>query len=218
MAQVNLQIDIARKVFPASDRAPERCIFEDLHLSLAPGEICAVTGPSGVGKSSLLQIAAGLDRDFEGAVAGAPKPIGYLFQNPRLLPWRTARENLELVLPDRPQEAIRWLRRVGLEEAANVYPSRLSVGMARRVALARALAVEPGLLLLDEPFSALDADTAHLMQNLLKNEIPRLGAMVLLVTHSWQEAASLSHRIVVLEGSPARIVSDGPILRRRAAE
>jgi NitT/TauT family transport system ATP-binding protein len=74
------------------------------------------------------------------------------------------------------------------------------------------------LLLLDEPFSALDADTAHLMQNLLKDEIPRLGATVLLVTHSWREAASLSHRIVTLEGSPARIVSDGPILRRRAAE
>jgi len=215
---MSLEIDIRRKTFPARNNAPERRLFEDFHLSLAPGEICAVTGPSGIGKSSLLQIVAGLDRDFEGSVAGSREPLGYLFQNSRLLPWRTARENMELVLPGRTDEALPWLVRVGLEEAANVYPSRLSVGMARRVALARALAVKPTCLLLDEPFSALDAETARLMQDLLQAEIARLGATVLLVTHSWQEAAALSHRIVVLEGSPARIVSDGPVLQARAAE
>jgi len=90
--------------------------------------------------------------------------------------------------------------------------------MARRVALARALAVEPKLLLLDEPFSALDADTARLMQKLLREEIARFGATVLLVTHAWQEAAALGHRIVALEGSPARIVRDEPLMQTRAAE
>lgn len=218
MAAVNLDIDIVEKAFPARSDAPERCIFDDFHLSLAAGEVCALTGPSGIGKSSLLQIVAGLDREFAGTVKDVPRPIGYLFQNPRLLPWRTARQNLELVLPDRPYEALRWLARVGLEEAANVYPSRLSVGMARRVALARALAVEPRLLLLDEPFSALDADTARRMQDLLREEIAHLGATVLLVTHSWQEAAALSHRIVTIEGSPARIVRDQSFTSARAAE
>lgn len=218
MAPVSIQIDIIRKVFPAQGDAPERRLFENLHLSVAPGEVCAITGPSGIGKSSLLQIVAGLDRDFEGSIKGIPHPIGYLFQNPRLLPWRTARENLELVLPDRQQEALVWLKRIGLEEAANVYPSRLSVGMARRVALARALAVQPQLLLLDEPFSALDADNASLMQTLLREEITRRSLSVLLVTHSWQEVAALAHRMVALEGSPAGIVSDTPIMQPRAAE
>jgi len=218
VAAVKLKIDIVEKTFPAREDAPERRIFDHFHLALEAGEICALTGPSGIGKSSLLQIVAGLDREFEGTVEGAPLPIGYLFQNPRLLPWRTARQNLELVLPDRPHDAMRWLARVGLEEAANVYPSRLSVGMARRVALARALAVRPRLLLLDEPFSALDAETAGRMQDLLREEMTRLGATVLLVTHSWQEAAALSHRIITLEGSPARIVRDQPFMEARAAE
>lgn len=215
---MSLTITIVRKTFPAQDDVPERRLFEGLHLSLSSGEICAVTGPSGVGKSSLLQIAAGLDADFEGSVTGSREPLGYLFQNPRLLPWRTALENLELVLPGRTGEARRWLARVGLDGAENVYPSRLSVGMARRVALARALAVEPRLLLLDEPFSALDGETARLMQDLLQEEIARLGTTVILVTHSWQEAAALGRRAVVLEGSPARIVSDSPIPQTRAAE
>jgi ABC-type nitrate/sulfonate/bicarbonate transport system ATPase subunit len=218
VAAVTVQIDIARKAYPARDDAPERRIFENLRLSLAPSEVCAVTGPSGIGKSSLLQLIAGLDEDYDGTIVGRPERLGYLFQNPRLLPWRTARENLELVLPGRSGEALHWLRRVGLEEAANVHPSRLSVGMARRISLARALAVEPQLLLLDEPFSALDAETARLMQRLIRHEVSRLGTTVLLVTHSWQEAAALAGRIVVLEGSPARIVSDAPIPQAKAAE
>jgi NitT/TauT family transport system ATP-binding protein len=138
---MTLRIAIARKVFPASSGVPARMLYENLLLELADGEVCAIVGASGIGKSSLLQIVAGLDRDFLGSVEGVPEPLGYLFQSPRLLPWRTARQNLELVTPERPEKAGEWLTQVGLAGSEDVYPQRLSLGMARRVALARALAV-----------------------------------------------------------------------------
>ncbi len=213
-----MRIAIERKVFPAQDEAPARIVFEDLHLEIREGEVCALVGPSGIGKTTLLQIAAGLDPDFTGAVTGRPEPVGYLFQAPRLLPWRTARENLELVLPERPREAAVWLDRVGLSEAAEVYPQRLSLGMARRVSLARALAVRPSLLLLDEPFAALDEATADAMQRLVAGELARSRPTTLLVTHQWSEAVALADRVVALAGSPARIASDRLVPRARAAE
>ncbi len=215
---MTLRIGIARKVFPAQAEAAARPVFEDFHLEVADGEVCALVGPSGTGKTTLLQIVAGLDRDFTGEVGGRPEPLGYAFQTPRLLPWRTARQNLELILPDRRQEAAAWLDRVGLSESAEVYPQRLSLGMAHRVALARALAVAPKLLLLDEPFAALDESTAEDMQQLVSNELTRLRPTTLLVTHQWSEAVALSDRIVTLAGSPARIVRDHRVSRARAAE
>jgi ABC-type nitrate/sulfonate/bicarbonate transport system ATPase subunit len=213
-----MRIRIDRKVFPARAEAPARLVFEDLSLNLGDGEICALVGPSGVGKTSLLQIAAGIDADFEGAVAGRPEPVGYLFQAPRLLPWRTARQNLELVLPEHPEKAESWLCRIGLADEGDVYPQRLSLGMARRVALARALAVRPKLLLLDEPFSALDDATAAAMQDLVTTRVAELRPTTLLVTHHWHEAVALADRVVTLEGAPARIVSDRPVAQARAAE
>jgi ABC-type nitrate/sulfonate/bicarbonate transport system ATPase subunit len=189
-----------------------------LSFELADGEICAFVGPSGTGKSSLLQIIAGLDREFDGAITGLPQPVGYLFQSPRLLPWRTARQNLELVIPEKLKEAGEWLARVGLAGAEDVYPQRLSLGMARRVALARALAVQPKILLLDEPFSSLDEETSRDMQNLVATHIAKLRPTTLLVTHHWHEAAALAHRVITLDGSPAHIVDDRPIRQARAAE
>lgn len=215
---MTVRIVIQHKVFPARADAPARVVFDRFTLDLADGEICAVVGPSGIGKTSLLHIVAGLDDDFSGAVEGRPRPIGYLFQSPRLLPWRTARQNLELVIPDHPEKAAEWLAQVGLAGAENVYPQRLSLGMARRVALARALAVEPALLLLDEPFSALDEATARDMQDLVSAQLKKLRPTALLVTHHWHEAAALAHRVITLDGSPARIVDDRPIRSARAAE
>jgi NitT/TauT family transport system ATP-binding protein len=110
-----------------------------------------------------------------------------------------------------------WLDRVGLAEAAEVYPQRLSLGMARRVSLARALAIEPQLLLLDEPFAALDEATAGAMQRILAGELARLQPTTLLVTHHRSEAAALADRVITLEGSPARIADDHPLVRSRAA-
>jgi len=218
MAAMTMQVDIERKVFPAQAGAPARVLFEGVSLELKDGEVCAVIGSSGVGKSSLLQMIAGLDRDFIGTIEGNPHPIGYLFQSPRLLPWRTARENLELVLPGHPDKAREWLRQVGLAGSEDVYPQRLSLGMARRVALARALAIEPRLLLLDEPFSALDEATARGMQDLVAMHLKQLRPTTILVTHHRHEAAALADRIVTLDGSPARVVDDQPIRRAKAAE
>ena len=215
---MTLRITIARKVFPAQAGAPERAVFANLDLAVPGGEVCAIVGPSGTGKTTLLQIAAGLDRAFEGSVEGRPEALGYQFQTPRLLPWKTARENLELVLPGRPQDAVTWLDRVGLADAAEVYPQRLSLGMARRVALARALAVRPKLLLLDEPFAALDEGMGEAMQRLVAGELAAFRPTTLLVTHQWAEAAALADRVVTLEGTPARIAGDRRTPRGKAAE
>jgi NitT/TauT family transport system ATP-binding protein len=215
---MTMRIFIQRKVFPAWADAPARTVFDHFSLDLAEGEVCALVGPSGIGKSSLLQIIAGLDGDFVGSLEGRPWEVGYLFQSPRLLPWRTVRQNLELVIPAHPEKADTWLAQVGLMGSENVYPQRLSLGMARRVSLARALAVEPKLLLLDEPFSALDEATAKTMQNLVAEQLKRLRATTLLVTHHWHEAAALAHRVITLDGSPARIVDDRLVRPVRAAE
>jgi ABC-type nitrate/sulfonate/bicarbonate transport system ATPase subunit len=213
-----MRIAIERKIYPGQAAAPARPLFENLCFELGDGEVCAIVGPSGIGKSSLLQIVAGLDRDFAGSLTGLPQPVGYLFQSPRLLPWRTARQNLEIVMPEQPEGAGEWLAQVGLAGSEDVYPHRLSLGMARRVALARALAVAPRLLLLDEPFASLDGDTARDMQELIKSYIEKMRPMTLLVTHHWHEAAALAQRVITLDGAPARIVDDRPIRQARAAE
>ncbi|QFU17493.1 ABC transporter ATP-binding protein [Microvirga thermotolerans] len=213
-----MKIVIRRKEYPGREGARERCILRNFELSLGQGETCAVIGPSGIGKSSLLQIVAGLDMDFQGLVSDRPKPVGYLFQASRLLPWLTALQNLEVVLPRSRGGAREWLSRIGLDDAAHLYPSHLSVGMARRIALARALCVEPRLLLLDEPFAALDRDTARQMQALVREEVARLGATLLIATHSWSDVAALVERTVTLGGAPAGIVEDSPVRQRRAGE
>jgi ABC-type nitrate/sulfonate/bicarbonate transport system ATPase subunit len=215
---MTLRIAIEKKTYPAQADAAMRVLFEDLSMEFEDGEVCAIVGPSGIGKSSLLQMIAGLDRDFAGSIEGRTQPVGYLFQAPRLLPWRTARQNLELVIPEHPERAREWLMQVGLAGSEDVYPQRLSLGMARRVALARALAVGPRLLLLDEPFSALDEATAKGMQDLVGTHLRRLRPTTLLVTHHRHEAAALADRIVTLDGSPARVVDDRPVRRARAAE
>lgn len=214
-----MRLVVRRKAFPAVGRAPERIVFNDFALSLRQGEVCVLVGPSGVGKSTLLNIAAGLDRAFAGEREVPEGPIGYVFQNARLLPWLTARRNIEVVLPEmarepRHAEASRWLEAIGLAEAGEVHPARLSVGMARRVAVARALAVAPRLLLLDEPFAALDAANARGIAELVRAEITARRPTTLIVTHDLAEVP-FADRVVSLAGAPARIVGDA---RRDAAD
>lgn len=189
-------------------------VFRDFALDVPAGEICAISGPSGIGKSTLLAIVAGLDRDFKGRVSGEVAPLGMAFQTPRLLPWLTARRNVELVMQGRNTDAGRWLEAVGLAGHEDVYPERLSVGMARRVAIARALAVEPALLLLDEPFASLDPAAAAVNVTLLKSTFAKRAMTVLLVTHDVEQVARLATRVVCLAGSPAQVVSD--TMARRA--
>ena len=215
----HLLLEIRVKRFPARGGAPALTVFEDFRLNLPEGRFYAIVGPSGCGKTTLLNIAAGLDRAFRGtvslpAVRGREPMLGYVFQNPRLLPWRTVAENLALVLhdaPDQGERVARWLREVGLEGLGSVYPSRLSVGMSRRAALARAFAVEPDLLLMDEPFVSLDEPTARQMRGLLRRILGAHPTTVLFVTHDLREAIALADRILFLSRPPARLLLDLPV-------
>ncbi|TPM29968.1 ATP-binding cassette domain-containing protein [Mesorhizobium sp. B2-3-4] len=213
MATLMLRIRIEEKTFPGDDDQ-RRTIFRALSLDIADGQVCVLTGASGVGKSTLLSIVSGADSEFRGSVSGRARPIGMLFQTPRLLPWLTALRNVELAIPGHAPDAARWLAAVGLKGHEQDYPQRLSGGMARRVALARALAVEPALLLLDEPFASLDEATAQAMRNLLRDSFAKRRPTTLLVTHDLAFASSLGDRVIVLEGPPARIVRDVAISRR----
>jgi len=186
-----------------------------LSVAIDPGEFAVVLGPSGCGKTTLLRLVAGLDRHYEGDIRLADSRTGFVFQEPRLLPWMTARENLRFVLGGSDGEAERtaseWLARVGLAAFSTAFPHQLSAGMQQRVALARAFAVRPRLLLLDEPFSALDEVTGlrvaeHLVA-LWQDERPT----VLMVTHRVEEAVLLADRVWVLTAGPGRVAASRKI-------
>jgi NitT/TauT family transport system ATP-binding protein len=181
-------------------------VLGPLELTIAPGERVAIAGPSGVGKTTLLRILAGLDGDFEGALM-LPERIAMVFQEPTLLPWRSARENLTRVTGAAPADADRLLAEVGLAGRGDDWPGRLSLGQQRRLALARALSAEPELVLLDEPFVSLDPPLVEEMLDLTARLLDARGAAAILVTHSPREAARLATRALRLEGRPARLVA-----------
>ncbi|MBE3637004.1 ABC transporter ATP-binding protein [Mangrovicoccus algicola] len=180
-------------------------VLGPISFRIAPGETLAVTGPSGIGKTTLLRIVAGLDRRFEGRV-DRPSRVAMVFQEPVLLPWRSALANLTLMHPGLTAGAAgEMLAEVGLAGKADHFPGQLSLGQQRRLALARAFAGQPELLVLDEPFVSLDAALAETMLALTEALIARLRPAVLLVTHSPAEAARLGDRRMRLSGSPARL-------------
>jgi len=208
----SIHLHIAEKRFPAVGGAPAREIFRDFRLDVASGELLVLLGASGLGKTTLLNIVAGLDTRFSGEVRfGATPRIAYAFQSPRLLPWRTVLENVVLPLPSGAASRAAgkaMLEEVGIADLADAYPERLSLGQQRRVALARAFVVAPDVLLMDEPFVSLDETTAVRLRELLRTLLQRRAASVLFVTHDGAEAVALASRIVLLEGTPARILRD----------
>jgi ABC-type nitrate/sulfonate/bicarbonate transport system ATPase subunit len=198
-----------------------RPVLTDCRLRIATGEIAAVLGPSGAGKTTLLGMLAGLDHDFHGEILRDGLPLstarprlGVVFQEPRLLPWLTVRQNVALVLADARSDAAwidRLLRAVSLADRADALPGELSGGMQRRVALARAFAVRPELLLLDEPFVSLDAPTAQQLRAFLRELWADLRPTAVLVSHDIEDAVALADRIFFLSDAPARVVLEQPL-------
>ncbi|HZA65618.1 MAG TPA: ABC transporter ATP-binding protein [Geminicoccaceae bacterium] len=207
-----LDLRIRRKLFPAVGDAPPKLVIENLALKVPAKGFVALFGPSGCGKTTLLNLVAGLDPDFEGEVRlPGPARVSYVFQEPRLLPWLTVEDNLKLVLSDQRESDARiaaWLAEMGLADVRAVFPNRLSLGMARRVALARAFIIQPTLLLMDEPFVSLDEPTANRLRRLLLETLRAHPATVLFVTHNLREAITLADRIALLAPTPTRVLRE----------
>jgi NitT/TauT family transport system ATP-binding protein len=194
-------------------------VISDVSFSLGAGEIVSLVGPSGCGKTTLMNLLSGLTRPTRGAVlwqgkplSDVPKGIGYMLQKDMLMQWRTALANVTLGLEltkmsraHREKAAHAMLRKVGLGPYSDYYPSALSGGMRQRVALARTLVTDPEVILLDEPFAALDFQTKVVLQSDMAKLVRSEGRSVLLITHDVEEAVSLSDRVVVLTHRPSRI-------------
>ena len=212
----SIRISVKRKIFPAVGNREAQVVLSDVSFEVAPRSFLVITGPSGCGKSTLLNIIAGLDTDYEGDVDLGPARdrLAFIFQTPRLLPWRTVYENIALMLPSgdpRRAEIPAMLERVGLAEAANAYPERLSLGMQRRAALARGFILQPEILLMDEPFVSLDDPTATSLRELLMELWHSQPTTVLFVTHDRSEAIQLGTRILRLSPGEASVAQDAVV-------
>ncbi len=203
------EIRIDEKTYVGADGSRLTAI-RDFVLDVAQESMTVLMGPSGCGKTTLLRIVAGLDDRYVGKV-NVPEGarIGVMFQEPRLLPWRTVRQNIELVAaPDFSAEDLEWLAQaVGIADMLPRYPQELSLGLARRVALARAFATKPDLLLLDEPFVSLDERTADRLRRLLLEVWSARPTTAILVTHNAREAILLADQLVLLAPRPTHVVT-----------
>jgi sulfonate transport system ATP-binding protein len=194
-------------------------VLAGLSFALEEGETGALIGPSGCGKSTLMRILAGLDRNFEGSVLIPENGrIGMAFQEPRLLPWRSVEDNVRLAAPEASAAEIAALfAALGLAEHRTHFPGELSMGLARRAALARAFAVRPTLLLLDEPFVSLDQALARQLQRDLARLVESRRMITVLVTHDVDEAIALADRIFVLSARPAHVIGEIKVENPRSA-
>jgi NitT/TauT family transport system ATP-binding protein len=229
--------DVSMRFAAASGKA--LAAVEGVSFAIRDGEVVSLIGPSGCGKSTLLNIGSGLytpsagDAFVDGErVHGPNAHVAFMLQKDLLLPWRTVLENVmfgveiqRLALSERKRRALALLESFNLAEFGGHYPHQLSGGMRQRVALARTLAVDPSVLLLDEPFSAVDAQTRMVLQRELAQSLKRAGKTALLITHDLLEAVTMSDRVLVMSRRPGRIIDeirvelpqrDDPIARRRA--
>lgn len=218
-----LQADIQSKKFGTHE------VLKEVALQVGNGEIVSLVGKSGCGKSTLLRLIAGLDRQFSGAITingycvkSHDSELGFIFQEPRLFPWLTVAENIGFAAGNagaRHPRVDELLEEVGLQGKNHLYPKQLSGGMAQRVAIARGLFSQPSVLLLDEPFSAVDAFTKMRLQDLLRNVAAHHHTTLLFVTHDIEEAVYLSDQVLVMQCNPgavkAKVSIDLPRLRDR---
>ena len=235
---VRLEFAGVAKVFDAPGRGAPVTAIEDVSLAVRDGEVVSLIGPSGCGKSTLLALGAGLEPPTRGEVRVDGEPVtepndhvAFMLQKDLLLPWRTIRANVALGLEirgapagERRERAQTLLRQCRIADFAESYPHQLSGGMRQRAALARTLAVDPSVLLLDEPFSALDAQTKMVLQQDLAESLAANGKTALFITHDLAEAIALSDRVLVMTRRPGRIVEElvvdlpdreSPIARRQ---
>ncbi len=183
----------------ASKSFAGECILESCMLTCRDGRVSALLGPTGVGKTTLARMIAGLEADDSGQQIQSFK-TGFVFQEPRLMPWLTVLQNIELVAPEKG-----WLAKLGLATSRNLYPRQLSLGMARRVALARAFASKPQLLILDEPFSSLDGETASAVKAVLQTLLIDTKVTALLITHDAADVKLFEADTYYLSGRPAKL-------------
>ncbi len=214
--------DVARRFPGRTPGAPPFTAIFNLSLTVNQGEFVSIVGPSGCGKSTLLGLVAGLDQPNEGTVllhgtrVSGPNPnVGFMLQKDLLLPWRTVLHNVEFGLEarsmsrgERRERALRELKRCRLLDFADRYPYQISGGQRQRAALARTLAIDPAVVLLDEPFSALDAQTKLVLQRSFAETIAGSGLTTLLITHDLSEAVAMSDRILVMSDRPGRITEE----------
>ena len=217
MNQIN--IEIKKKTFPlkAQNKQSENLIFKNLNFIIKKSQFVSIFGPSGCGKTTLLNIISGLDKNFDGLVqtfnsaTNPNKNISYMFQAPRLFPWLTAIENVKFPIKKKKnceKIAFEFIKKVGLERYNNQYPNRLSGGMQRRIALARAFAPNPNILLLDEPFISIDRKISNSLRKLLIKLWKKNKPIIIFVTHDLDEAIELADRICFLSNLPSKILLD----------
>jgi ABC-type nitrate/sulfonate/bicarbonate transport system ATPase subunit len=204
---MHLDVSITQKTYRLADGGARK-VFDNFALRLKAGSVAALIGPSGCGKSSLLRMIAGLDREFLGAIDRPGGRISMAFQEPRLLAWRNVENNLRLVAPELSQDDLKaLLAAFELDGHGQDFPGQLSLGLARRAALARAFAVNPDLLLLDEPFASLDQGLHERLRDNLSARIAARPMTVVVATHDVEDALRLADRIIFLGGAPAHILA-----------
>lgn len=207
----DIHINIGNKTYITED-SHQHTTISDFNLILPENKFVCLVGPSGCGKTTLLNIIANLDTQYQGKITlalGNKKPnIGYVFQSPRLLPWRTVRENIELALGSPQPDIIDLLlEAMQLSNIQHKYPKHLSLGMSRRISIIRAFAINPDILLMDEPFVSLDAPTARKVRGLLIKLWQQRPHTVLFVTHDLREAIALADQLIFLSAPPMSVLS-----------
>ena len=213
----NLSVNVQNKSYKNLNNASFLTAIKDMDFKVPDGQFCCLLGPSGCGKTTLLNILSGLDNNYDGNIQfdddSSPQDsdIGYMFQEPRLIPWLTVRQNVEIVTQQTSEDkdlSDSILETMGLSKNLESFPSQLSGGMQRRVAIARAFINKPKILLLDEPFISLDFTVANRLRNMLVNIWQQQKTTIIFVTHDLREAIFLGDRILFLSKGPSKVIYD----------